>query len=90
MLTVKKPSGQRMRRSSGSPALLEGSEQSLALVTEAKARKLLVLGDGGLATQFAKAEYDRAGRPARRVVVAWSHPAPTTRSRPPSARSANR
>jgi hypothetical protein len=44
-----------MRGSSGSPALLEGSEQSLSLVTEAKARELLVLGDGGLATQFSPA-----------------------------------
>src|SRR6266852_6859168 len=55
------PSGQRMRGSSGSPALLEGSEQSLALVTEAKARELLVLGDGGLATQFAPASMIEPG-----------------------------
>src|SRR5258708_3203722 len=52
---IKKPSGQRMRRSSGSPALLEGSEQRLTLVTETKARELLVLGEGGLATQFSPA-----------------------------------
>src|SRR5712692_4780300 len=54
-------SGQRMQGSSGSPALLEGSEQSLALVTEAKARELLVLGDGGLATQFAPASMIEPG-----------------------------
>jgi len=41
-----------MRRSSGNPALLKASEQRLALVTEAKARELLVPGGSGLATQF--------------------------------------
>src|SRR5260370_18392388 len=55
------PSGQRMRRSSGSPALLEGSEQRLTLVTETKARELLVLGEGGLATQFSPASTTEPG-----------------------------
>src|SRR5207245_10643969 len=40
------------RGSSRSPALLKRSEKSLALVTETKARQLLVLHDGGLATAF--------------------------------------
>jgi len=44
-----------MRRSSISPAPLERSEQSLALVTEAKARELLVLRDGGLVTELSPA-----------------------------------
>ena len=42
-----------MRGSSGSPALLERSEKSLALVMEPKARELLVLCDGGLTTELA-------------------------------------
>src|SRR5713101_9098676 len=50
-----KPSGQRCRLSSSGPALFEGSEQGLALVTKTKARELLALSDGGLPSQFAPA-----------------------------------
>jgi transposase len=57
----KKPSGQRCRLSSSSPALFEGSEQGLALVTEAKARELLALSDGGLPSQFAPADTVKPG-----------------------------
>src|SRR5216684_849643 len=49
------PSGQRCRLSSSGPALFEGSEQGLALVTKTKARELLALSDGGLPSQFAPA-----------------------------------
>src|SRR5216683_1687635 len=52
---LKKPSGQRCRLSSSGPALFEGSEQGLALVTKTKARELLALSDGGLPSQFAPA-----------------------------------
>src|SRR5712692_9811326 len=88
LIHVLKPSGQRMRGSSSSPARLEGSEESLTLVTEAKARELLMLGNGGLATQNSKAERHRAGRPVRSVAAAGQHLAPTTRSTPQNARSA--
>src|SRR5260370_12683953 len=54
-LTQKTPSGQRCRLSSIGPALFEGSEQGLALVTKTKARELLALSDGGLPSQFAPA-----------------------------------
>ncbi len=50
-VTRKKPSGQKRSGSNRSPAHLEGSEESLTLVTEAKAGKLLMLDDGGLVTQ---------------------------------------
>jgi DNA-binding protein HU-beta len=50
-VTGKKPSGQKRSGSSSSPALLKRSEESLTLVTEAKARELLMLDDGRLATQ---------------------------------------
>src|SRR5512142_2965658 len=49
------PWGQKSRRSSGSPALLEREEKGLALVTETKARELLPLCDGGLATKLSPA-----------------------------------
>ena len=42
------PSGQRCRLSSNGPAFFEGNEQSLALVTKAKARELLALCTAGL------------------------------------------
>ena len=42
------PSGQRCRLSSNGPAFFEGNEQSLALVTKAKARELLALSTAGL------------------------------------------
>ena len=45
---LKKPSGQRCRLSSNGPAFFEGNEQSLALVTKAKARELLALSTAGL------------------------------------------
>ncbi len=48
---LKKPSEQKRSGSSSSPARLEGSEKSLTLVTEAKARELLMLDNGALATQ---------------------------------------
>src|SRR5438270_2750691 len=51
-----KPSGQRNRLSSSSPALFKGSQQRLALVTEAKARELLALGDSGLLSQLSPAD----------------------------------
>src|SRR5512135_931209 len=49
------PWRQKSRRSSGSPALLEREEKGLALVTETKARELLPLCDGGLATKLSPA-----------------------------------
>ena len=52
---LKKPWRQKSRRSSGSPALLEREEKGLALVTETKARELLPLCDGGLATKLSPA-----------------------------------
>src|SRR6266516_265021 len=53
--TQKKPSGQRTRGSSGSPALLKRSEIGLALVTEPKACQLLPLCGGSLATELSPA-----------------------------------
>ena len=47
------PSGQRCRLSRNGPALFEGSEQGLALVTKTKARELLALSAGGLLSQLA-------------------------------------
>jgi hypothetical protein len=51
VVALKKPSGQKRSGSSSSPALLKRSEESLTLVTEPKARELLMLDDGRLATQ---------------------------------------
>src|SRR5260370_26641292 len=45
------PSEQKRSGSSSNPARLEGSEKNLTLVTEAKARELLMLDDGAFATQ---------------------------------------
>src|SRR5258708_16866840 len=59
--TRKKPSRQRMRGSSSRPARLEGSEESWTLVTETKARELLMLGNGGLATQISPARVIEPG-----------------------------
>src|SRR5260370_7093020 len=55
------PSRQRMRGSSSRPARLEGSEESWTLVTETKARELLMLGNGGLATQISPASVIEPG-----------------------------
>src|SRR5713101_6637075 len=57
----KKPSGQRCRLSGSSPARFEGSEQGLALVTEAKACQLLALSDGGLPAQLSPADMVKPG-----------------------------
>src|SRR5260370_29313696 len=57
------PSGQKSRRSSGSPACLKGSEQGLAPMTEAKARELLVLGDRRLVTQHSPGSAGERGGP---------------------------
>ena len=45
-----KPSGQRCRLSGSGPALFEGSQQGLALVTKTKAGELLPLSAGALAS----------------------------------------
>src|SRR5205807_10395291 len=72
----RQPSAPQAKREK--PGACDGNES--ASVARA-ARRLS--GDAVLAT-----ERDRAWRPARRVVVAWSHLAPTTRSRLHSAHSA--
>src|SRR5713101_6242011 len=56
-----KPSGQRCRLRCSGPALFEGNEQGLALVTETKARELLTLSGGGLPSQFAPADTVKLG-----------------------------
>src|SRR5260370_8703989 len=50
-----KPSGQRTRGSSGSPALLKGSEIGLGVVRETKACQLLPVCGGRLATELSLA-----------------------------------
>src|SRR5260370_5044818 len=76
-LTEKKPSGQRCRLSSSGPALFEGSEQGLALVTKTKARELLALSDGGLPSQFAPAGTDTPGGALFQKISMWRILLPT-------------
>ena len=45
---LKKPSGQKLRRSDSSPALLKSSEIALTLMEEAEALELLAVSSSGL------------------------------------------
>src|SRR5260370_12683881 len=64
-----KPSGQRTRGSSGSPALLKRSEIGLALVTETKACQLLPLRGGSLATELSPTGAIEPGGPLDQLLA---------------------